>query len=428
MKSFKVTLAVAASALLLAAPAMAFHDGGVAKCEGCHTMHNSLEGTTMPGVGGGTVFNAPGYLLQGGGTQTDACLVCHGKGGTLSGYHVSTDTVIAGQTNLTTKPEQLTPGGDFSWLKVATFGATSQALASRRGHNVIATTNGYTADNKFATLSPGGTYPAASFHCSSCHDPHGRYRYVDETANAVLTGAPIDGSGSYGGTDYVAGTATVATGVYRILGGAGYKPKSIAGPAFGASTQPPVALAPKTYNRSEATTDTRVAYGSGMSEWCANCHGELLENAYVSGEAGHTHPAGNTALLGTTIAANYNSYVSSGITTGTVGVPGYSSLVPFEEGTGVAKSVLAGHAVNDNSQDGGPTASANVSCLSCHRAHAGAFKSMLRYDPASLMTTDAATYGDPLIDAATTQAYYGRPATSFGDFQRALCNKCHAKD
>lgn len=423
MKSFKVTMTVMASALLLAAPAMAFHDGGVAKCEGCHTMHNSLEGSTM---GGGTLLEAPGFLLQGGGTQTDACLVCHGKGATLSGYHVSTSGVTPGQTTVPAVL-QMTPGGDFSWLKIATFG-TDAAGASRRGHNVIATTNQYVADNKFATLSPGGDYPAASFHCSSCHDPHGTYRYVDETANAVKTGAPIVESGSYGGTAYVVPTATEATGVYRILGGAGYKPKSIASPAFGAAN-PPVALAPKTYNRLENTTDTRVAYGSGMSEWCANCHGQLLENAYVSGEAAHTHPAGNAATLGATIAGNYNAYVSSGITTGTVGVAGYSSLVPFEEGTGVAKSALALNAVNDGTMVAGPGASANVSCLSCHRAHAGAFKSMLRYDPATLMTTDTGTYSTFAdVDAATVTAYYGRPATKFGNFQRALCNKCHAKD
>jgi predicted CXXCH cytochrome family protein len=404
---------------------MAFHDGGVAKCEGCHTMHNSLEGTTM---GGGTVFEAPAYLLQGGGTQTDACLVCHGKGGTISGYHVSTDTVIAGQTTVVPAPAQLTPGGDFSWLKVATFGASDQATASRRGHNVIGSTYGYTADNKF-TMAPGGTYPADSFHCSSCHDPHGKYRYLDETADAVTTGAPIVASGSYGGTAYVVPTATEATGVYRILGGAGYKPKSSAGPAFGAAVQPPVALAPKSYNRTEDTTDTRVAYGSGMSEWCANCHGDLLENAYVSGEAAHTHPAGNSAFLGAEIALNYNNYVSSGVTTGTTGVVGYSSLVPFEEGTGVTKSVLATHAVSDGTVTTGPTATSTVSCLSCHRAHAGAFKSMLRYDPTTLMTTDTGAYSSFAdIDAATTQAYYGRPATKFGNFQRALCNKCHNKD
>jgi predicted CXXCH cytochrome family protein len=428
MKTGTKFVLAAVAALLVATPALALHDGGVAQCEACHTMHNSLEGMTMPYYGG-TLFEAPSYLLQGGGTQSDACLVCHSTSTSsgLGGFGVSTSTVFPGETvNL---PQQLAPGGDFSWLKVATFGVTSQELAGRRGHNVMATNNGYVADNKFATLSPGGDYPAASLHCSSCHDPHGKYRYIDETAAAVTTGAPIVGSGSYGGTSYVAPTATKARGVYRILGGAGYKPKSIAGPAFGDSTQPPVALAPRIFNRSEAATDTRVAYGSGMSEWCANCHGELLENAYVSGEAGHTHPAGNTALLGADIAANYNNYVSSGITTGTVGVVGYSSLVPFEEGTGVAKSVLAGHAVNDGTQTGGPSATSNVSCLSCHRAHAGAFKSMLRYDPTTLMTTDTGTYSSFAdVNAATVKAYYGRPATKFGNFQRALCNKCHAKD
>ena len=30
--------------------------------------------------------------------------------------------------------------------------------------------------------------------------------------------------------------------------------------------------------------------------------------------------------------------------------------------------------------------------------------------------------------AETQQAYYGRPATKFGPYQRSLCNKCHAKD
>ena len=42
-KSIKVVLA-AVSTLLICAPAYAFHSGGVAECEGCHTMHNSLDG------------------------------------------------------------------------------------------------------------------------------------------------------------------------------------------------------------------------------------------------------------------------------------------------------------------------------------------------------------------------------------------------
>lgn len=44
--NMKVAL-TAVAALLVAAPAFAFHDGGVAQCEGCHTMHNSLGGAQM---------------------------------------------------------------------------------------------------------------------------------------------------------------------------------------------------------------------------------------------------------------------------------------------------------------------------------------------------------------------------------------------
>ena len=38
-------IGVAAAALVLvAAPTLAFHDAGVAHCNGCHTMHNSQDG------------------------------------------------------------------------------------------------------------------------------------------------------------------------------------------------------------------------------------------------------------------------------------------------------------------------------------------------------------------------------------------------
>ena len=49
-----------------------------------------------------------------------------------------------------------------------------------------------------------------------------------------------------------------------------------------------------------------------MSEWCANCHGGMLQDAYTSGMAGLRHPAGNGAKLTADIAANYNAYVTLG--------------------------------------------------------------------------------------------------------------------
>src|SRR6185369_8916494 len=93
----------------------------------------------------------------------------------------------------------------------------------RQGHNVIAVDFGYSKD-KIQAAAPGGTYNAANLACSSCHDPHGRYRR-DTTGAQATTGLPIFGSGSYGnGTATQGGPAypaagLSAAGVYRILGG-----------------------------------------------------------------------------------------------------------------------------------------------------------------------------------------------------------------
>jgi len=46
MKGLRISLLVVVAALMImgvAATTYAFHDGGVADCEGCHTMHNSLN-------------------------------------------------------------------------------------------------------------------------------------------------------------------------------------------------------------------------------------------------------------------------------------------------------------------------------------------------------------------------------------------------
>ena len=40
-------LLIAIGLCFVASPAVAFHDGGVAHCNGCHTMHNSQDGTLV---------------------------------------------------------------------------------------------------------------------------------------------------------------------------------------------------------------------------------------------------------------------------------------------------------------------------------------------------------------------------------------------
>ena len=415
-KQMKLVVAGASVLTLgMVGQAMAFHDGGVAKCESCHTMHNSLGGAKMTKTTSVT-GNAGAFLLQGS-DQSSTCLNCHGAGSTLSSYHVKTEGVTTGGL-----PLQRTPGGDFSWIQAACNG---QATGDKRGHNIIAADFGFAADGR-ATMAtaPGGTYPNSQLHCSSCHDPHGKYR-VDEAGVVTTTGKPIRTYGSYGAT----ADLTSDVGAYRILGGVGYQPKSLinAGVPNVFANTIPAAVAPSTYN-STAAGGLRVAYGSGMSEWCANCHSNYHADGQTTGGFG-AHPAGNGYKLNE-LAANYNTYVSSGKMTGTQATANLN-LVPFETGNGQAtadRTAMVGLLTST----AGPDATANVMCLSCHRAHASGNESMLRWNQTNTFLTDTAgvyTLSSGNADATVqTAAYYGKASTDFGATQRSLCNKCHAKD
>lgn len=451
MKVIKLSFIVLAAVLVcvgLSTTGYAFHSGGVAECDGCHTMHNSLDDAAMSTLSGLTQFHAGPYLLQGS-TQSEACLNCH-ENPVVSSYHISTPAanmssglVSAGAG---TAPLMRTPGGDFGWLRTdyafLERGTPNTNYGKHRGHSINAPGFGYQPEAA-GTFSPGGSYPADKLACSSCHNPHSDYR-ITSTGMAQRTntvaGLPIYTSGSYGATP--SGTWG-AVGVYRFLGGSGYAPKSV-GSSVAFTQNPPVAVAPSSYNRTEATTQTRVAYGVGMAEWCSNCHGSMLQSGFTSGMAGLVHPAGNAAYLtldAAGIATNYNLYKKTGDLSGT-SANSYLSLVPFEEGTSVL-TTLAAHAKINNSALGGPnTGNETVMCLSCHRAHASGFQNMLRYAHENEFMTIADSSGTPLYDNSTTEgkvnrglssadqqaAYYDRAASTFAPYQRLLCNKCHAKD
>ena len=405
-------------------------------------MHNSLEGAAMvtgtgPGDGSGP------YLLRAS-DPSGVCLNCHATPELApSSYHVVTLGIEPSGT-----PAQMTPGGDFSWVRLGWPNNRRTGIYPypnhRRGHNVVAADYAYVPDGTL-TAAPGGDYPAAALQCSSCHDPHGRYRrFADGTVET--SGLPIFGSGSYDvSDDPVAGVSAV--GAYRILGGVGYQPKSLSG-SYAFTSGAPDAIAPSSYNRLETSqqTQTFVAYGRGMSEWCVNCHRAFLSNGYTSGMAGLRHPAGDTAKLTAAVAANYNAYVTSGRMTNTDPARAYSTLTPFEVGT-ADYALLKARASPSGAVDRSAGVQDNVSCVSCHRAHAGGFDSLLRFSlEAEFMTTadpsGAAMY--PLSGTAagvveqtlgagyaarmTQAAYYGRPATYFGPFARVQCNKCHAND
>jgi hypothetical protein len=298
----------------------------------------------------------------------------------------------------------------------------------RAGHNIIAFDYDYAQDETNGT-APGGTMDSGDLACTSCHDQHGQLRRLSN-GSIAKTGAPIIASGSYDNSPVPA--AGQAVGVYRLLRGVGSDPGT-GGVAF---TNPvPAAVTPSSYNRSEATTDTRVAYGAGMSGFCATCHPDMHT------ESGRlVHPVDQN--LGTTIAGNYNDYVGSGDLTGDVATS-YDSLVPFQTDNSTDYVALAALAKSDGSVTTGPASTDRVMCLSCHRAHASGWDYMTRWDNEIEMIvidgewpgTDAvsadaqqAKWAKGRTQAERSKAYNDKPATNYATYQRVLCNKCHAKD
>ena len=171
---------------------------------------------------------------------------------------------------------------------------------------------------------------------------------------------------------------------------------------------------------------------NSWGNWCGTCHGD-----FNSGDKAVHHPI--DVALGADISGKYNAYVGSGNMTGTAATS-YLSLVPFAEAT-TDYAQLKLHAKNNDSYLQGPAAGDAVTCLSCHRAHASAFDSMVRWDQNATFLTDAGAFTNGITTdrgtTATAAGYYGRAVVanatgsegkSFGPYQRSLCNKCHGKD
>lgn len=358
--------ALVALAFLLAGltPALAFHDGGVAACAGCHTMHASQDGEPAPGW---TPGGNPGLLKYG--NATDTCLRCHAARGQLAGG--------SGHG----------PGGDFHWLArtftwITASGAAVASPGHTHGHSVVSPAYGLAPDAVLAT-APGGTFLAGRLGCTSCHDPHG-------------------------------------TADFRMLYGAGR------GPAYGDGERFAFAApAPRARGNAGTTvpggggeeTDRRhTVYGGGLSAWCANCHPALHDDA----GARFTHPTG--VPLGAVIAANYNRYVSTMDPAGGDATSAYAGLVPFES------LDLDLGSVDPANRTAGPAATDQVMCLSCHRAHASPFADAGRWDfAATRLDRDThPRAGDGGATAADIANRYYAYVIAAG--QRSLCNKCHARD
>ncbi len=345
--------------------AQAFHDGGTGDCDECHEVHTSGE--------------YPDERVLRGSDASSTCLRCHAKMG--EPYNVLSDD-----------GSSFTAGGDFFWLQRSYTwtenGRSHTSPGDRHGHNVVAADYNLHSDASFVT-GPGGQYMSSNLSCTSCHDPHRKN----------TGGESITGSGSYEAGD--------SLGDYRLLAGVGYTTN---GTLF--TNPPPVALSPTYWGESD---ENHVDYGSGMSEWCGNCHGAMVSGMSVE------HPSGEFALFTNETATAYASYLRTGDFSGSAD-SSFLALVPFERG-------VSDPSMLDPTSTSGPESKvSNVMCLTCHRAHGSAFEAAGRWDFSATFLANSHP-GPNTGGAGAMNSYYGRDIVAeFGEYQRSLCDKCHPED
>ena len=361
-------LLMAIAAVLLAAPVWAYHDGGVAHCNGCHTMHNSQDSLPVnynaAGTGPGTPVGTGWPFLLTFQDKSDVCLNCHQ--GLNNGYKIWADDVLV--------PNAQKGGGDYVFLEEDNIndghgGATNPIEGYAAGHSIVSAMMGTVAD-PMNTTAPGGAYPSSDLGCTSCHDPHGTssHRLLYQTGQQTIseTGFTIDWD-----------TTLLATGI------------GLFGPA-------------------ESNTNHNV-YNGGVSAWCSECHGVWHQSS-----GSNIHPSGEN--LTARVVSIYNQYSGSEDCSG----PGntapcgtgsfataYLAEVPFQDPD-----------ITDTSSTSGPdTSNSRVVCVSCHRAHASSARDSGRWD---FNITG-------LDEDGVESGSYAIP-NPFNEYQRSLCNKCHAQD
>lgn len=317
------------------------HEGGVAACAYCHVMHDDQ-------MGGGPTAGNPLLI---GNNPSDLCLSCH----------AADFGAVLGIDPLVPPPEM--GAGNFVFLFEDNLndgpdGLLNPINGDAAGHNINAPGHGLSADLTYAT-SPGGTYPASKMKCTSCHDPHGNssYRFLRGPGNHQGAGAPFSFN------------APQAEGLDLVLG----MPES---------------------------NNNHIAYQSGMSQWCGNCHLDYLvsEHQVLSG---FEHPSDHG--LEPSIVTQYEIYNGTLDPTGGVASSSYLAAVPFED---LGKTT---------SSTTGPTTSSTVFCLSCHRAHASSSPRSGRWD------FNVTTLGEDGVVSGS----YPIPNPYVDPGQDPLCHKCH---
>jgi len=258
-------------ALVCGAPeaSPAFHEGGVANCDGCHVMHGTEDG--FPLLSGAT---SEWSLREA--SPSDVCLVCH----------ADSFGAVLGSNPLAPPPEL--GGGNFVFLlednlNDSVDGQLNPIPGDAAGHNIVAPAHNLTADSRY-TEAPGGTFLTSEMGCTACHDPHGN-------------------------------------GNFRML----YGEQIVFGGLYAFAAPPPDAEGIDLHSGGAESEGNHTAYRAGMSDWCGNCHGRYHDQSF----SGFEHKSDES--LETEHISQYNSYNGDADPAGGLPSSAYLPEVPFED-------------------------------------------------------------------------------------------------
>ncbi len=289
------------------------------KCSGCHTVHNSQDGSYVAFKLNGSYSGFESTSVPNKRLLKSDCVGCHSSTGTST---IVSNTPVIFSTSSFNNP---LAGGNFSSVR----------SDDTKGHNVYGVK---TQDGIHGLTPPGGSAMASQLTCAGQYGCHGDRSSGNDNYSALGGAHHVDDTGGITG-------ASVGLS-YRFLNG-------IMGKEDANWEQDNANTSHNEYQGSTGSATDTISY------LCAICHGDYHTWEGGASEVGTAspwkrHPT-DIALKSTGEYANYSTY---------------SMVAPLArpDPDSVADTTLVTPGTDI------------VMCLSCHRAHSSPYYKILRWD------------------------------------------------
>ena len=359
MKKSLITLTV----MLTAAALIAVFSGPAAAkvtgvCSGCHTMHNSQDGSALAGGPRATLL-------------ANDCVGCHSRTDSSTTYTIGECTVpVVYNTSEPNYGTDTLAGGNFYWVST---GCAGPNCGNAKGHNVLGI-----SDKDTLSLAPGG-FSCGNVNChvtlaepptdnsygpGGCQGCHLRPAHHADDSDVVVGSEDGDDDGFY---RFLSGHMSAMTPEGLIIGVAGIEDSDWQANCGAGDHNEYLGLpTDEPYVGDKRFAAGFYNLGHTMTGFCCGCHGDfhIQDTTFTGASPWIRHPSD----AGIPATGEYQ-YAFGSAGSGATGT--YDPDVP------VARASLS--SVSNIVTIGG-TSPDMVMCLSCHRPHGSPYDDMLRWD------------------------------------------------